>query len=151
MRDRTARQRRLLMLLAGFFGFAVTATLSIVPGSGVAEVIRAGTAAAANSAGNREAAGRSAALNRDRRPAAVWQRLATVDAAHFWRQADAFSHHLQYGSSPDASQHAVLHSDVTVPDLGLHRADVTPTRVAVPQSIHLGAVKVRGPPSGTGS
>jgi hypothetical protein len=160
VRDRTARQRRLLMLLAGFFGFAVTATLSIVPGSGVAEVIRAGTAAAANSAGNRETAARSAALNRDRRPAAVWQRLVAVDAAHFWRhadaahlwrQADAFSHHLRYGSSPDTAQHAVLPQDVTVPDLGAHRADVTPTRAAAPRSVHLGAVKVRGPPPGTGS
>ncbi|WP_242885562.1 hypothetical protein [Actinomadura litoris] len=151
MRDRTARQRRLLALLAGFFGFAVTATLSIVPGSGVAEVIRAGTAAAANSAGNRETAARSAALSRDRRPAAVWQRLVAVDAAHLWRQADAFSHHLRFGSSPDTAQHAVLPPDAAAPDLGTHRADATPTRAAVPKSVHLGSVKARGPPPRTGS
>ncbi|MFC9972944.1 hypothetical protein ACFVH6_18835 [Spirillospora sp. NPDC127200] len=51
--DALSARRRLLLVLAGFFGLAVTATLSVVPGHGAAEVIRAGVAAAANSAADR--------------------------------------------------------------------------------------------------
>ncbi|WP_067485176.1 hypothetical protein [Actinomadura hibisca] len=43
-------RRRLLLVLAGFFGLAVTATLSAVPEQGVAEVIRAGATASAPAA-----------------------------------------------------------------------------------------------------
>jgi hypothetical protein len=45
------RRRRLLMLLAGFFGFVMTAVISVMPGSTTAVVFRANTAADANRVG----------------------------------------------------------------------------------------------------
>ncbi|QXJ24480.1 hypothetical protein AGRA3207_005813 [Actinomadura graeca] len=148
--SRTSRQRRLLTLLAGFFGLAVTATLSIVPGSGVAEVIRAGTAAAANGAGSREAAAR-AAVNRDRRATAVWNRWTAADAAYLWHR---------YGPSPDAkplshtgahAQHAVLPAGTSSPGRGTRPAFAAAPCAVPPKSAHLSAVQVRGPPTITGS
>jgi hypothetical protein len=49
--DHILRRRRLLMLLAGFFGFVMTAVISVMPGSTAAEAFRANTAADANRVG----------------------------------------------------------------------------------------------------
>ncbi|WP_131740070.1 hypothetical protein [Actinomadura roseirufa] len=150
MNGHAPRRQRLLVLLAGFFGLAVTSTLSIVPGTGVAEVIRAGAAAAANSAGNREPAAK-AALNRDRRTAATWNRLTSVDAAYLWyRHAQWTSTHDTHASTVHG-QVAVLHLDAVTPGAAVQRTGVTPERSVVPRSVHLAVALGRGPPSSTGS
>ncbi|WP_067455687.1 hypothetical protein [Actinomadura macra] len=155
MNGHTSRHQRLLMLLAGFFGFAVTATLSIVPGSGVAEVIRAGTAAAANSAGSRDAA-RTAAANRDRRSTAVWNRFATADAAYRWHRyrpsagTKPFFHTEPFFQTGAHAQHAALPSEIAAARPGTYPAGAIASRTMALPSAHLSAVQVRGPPTSTG-
>ncbi|MEV5705127.1 hypothetical protein [Actinoallomurus sp. NPDC052274] len=65
MNSHTGLRRRLLTLLAGFFGFVITVVLSAIPGTAVAEVIRVGETA--NAAGTGGSAATVAALDRSRR------------------------------------------------------------------------------------
>ncbi|MEV5748046.1 hypothetical protein AB0L00_09525 [Actinoallomurus sp. NPDC052308] len=65
MKSHTGLRRRLLTLLAGFFGFVITVVLSAIPGTAVAEVIRVGETA--NAAGTGGSAATVAALDRSRR------------------------------------------------------------------------------------
>ncbi|MWA00619.1 hypothetical protein F8568_009550 [Actinomadura sp. LD22] len=141
MDDRTSRQRRLLMLLAGLFGFAMTATLSAVPNAAAVEIVRVGTAAAASGAGSR---GIAPSLARDRRAAPAWPRFSAADV-HLWKR-------LGFGAGETRSPHAVLPS-AAAPDPALRRvrAAAAWSRTVVPASVHTGTVQVRGPPIGTGS
>ncbi|MBO2458840.1 hypothetical protein [Actinomadura violacea] len=140
MDDRTSRQRRLVRLLAGFFGFALTATLSVVPNAAAVEIVRIGTAAAASGAGSR---GLASSPARDRRSAPAWPRFSAADV-HLWKR-------LGFVSGETQSPHAALPS--AAPDLALQRVRVAAarSRTAVPASVHTGTVQVRGPPISTGS
>jgi hypothetical protein len=137
---RTSRQRRLVMLLAGLFGFAMTATLSVVPSAAAVEIVRIGTAAAASGTGSR---GLAASPVRDRRTAPARPRFSAADV-HLWKR-------LGLVSSATQGQHAALPS--AAPDLALQRVRVAAarSRTALPASVHAGAVQVRGPPLRTGS
>ncbi|GAA4609205.1 hypothetical protein GCM10023195_36870 [Actinoallomurus liliacearum] len=75
MKSHTGLRRRLLTLLAGFFGFVITVVLSAIPGTAVAEVIRVGETA--NAAGTGGSAATVAALDRSRR--SKHSRAAPVD------------------------------------------------------------------------
>ncbi|MGI5164003.1 hypothetical protein ACQEU3_06570 [Spirillospora sp. CA-253888] len=119
--DALPARRRLLLVLAGLFGLAVTATLSVVPGQGTAEVIRAGVAAAADSVG-------------DRSPAVV--RPVRLDER---------PRHV-----PHASEHACIRPPATLPAPDHCRVRAK-TRHVAPPSPPLSAAQVRGPPSDTGS
>ncbi|MDL4819648.1 hypothetical protein [Actinomadura opuntiae] len=140
MSDRTSRQRRLVMLLAGFFGFAMTATLSVVPNAAAVEIVRIGTAAASSGAGSR---GQAPAPARDRRAGPAWPGFSAADV-HLWKR-------LGFGSGETQSHHCVLPSAIPDAALGQHRLTVAAARAWVPASVHTSAVPVRGPPFGTGS
>ncbi|WP_460355134.1 hypothetical protein [Actinoallomurus acanthiterrae] len=64
MKSRTLLRGRLLTLLAGFFGFVMTAVLAAIPGTAVADVIRVGSGETANAAGTGGSAATVAALDR---------------------------------------------------------------------------------------
>lgn len=140
MEHRTSRERRLVMLLAGFFGFAMTATLSVVPNAAAVEIVRIGTAAAASGTGSR---GLAASPARDRRSTPAWPRFSAADV-HLWKR-------LGFVSGEKPGQHAVLPS--AAPDLALQRVRVAAarSRTVVPASVRTGTVQVRGPPLRTGS
>jgi hypothetical protein len=138
--DRTSRQRRLVMLLAGFFGFAMTATLSVVPNAAAVEIVRIGTAAAASGAGSRGIASSPA---RDRRSTAAWPRFSAADV-HLWQR-------LGFSTGETQSPHAVLPSAVLDAALRRVRVAAVRSRTVVPASVRSGTVQVRGPPIRTGS
>ncbi|MFB4300731.1 hypothetical protein [Actinomadura sp. NTSP31] len=139
MSDRTSRQRRLVMLLAGFFGFAMTATLSVVPNAAAVEIVRIGTAAASSGAGSR---GQASSLARDRRSVPAWPRFSAADVQLWWR--------LGFGSGETQSHHSVLPSAVSAAALQSSRLKAAAARAWVPASVHTSAIAVRGPPFGTG-
>ncbi|MQY05140.1 hypothetical protein [Actinomadura macrotermitis] len=126
MNEHVCRHQRLLAVLAGLFGFAVTATLSAVPGSGVAEVIRAGTAAAAATAVN----GRAQAAE------AVAVRYAPDDHRR---------------SGPSGGYAAIAGHGPAAPGPARTGARAGAAADGLPPSVPSSAVKVRGPPSSTGS
>jgi hypothetical protein len=64
VKSRTLLRGRLLTLLAGFFGFVMTAVLAAIPGTAVADVIRVGSGETANAAGTGGSAATVAALDR---------------------------------------------------------------------------------------
>ncbi|KAB2377452.1 hypothetical protein [Actinomadura montaniterrae] len=140
MDDRTSRQRHLVRLLAGFFGFALTATLSVVPNAAAVEIVRVGTAAAASGAGSR---GLASSPARERRSAPAWPRFSAADV-HLWKR-------LGFVSPERHGDHSVLPS--AAPDLALQRvrAAAARSRTVVPASVHIGTAPVRGPPTCTGS
>jgi hypothetical protein len=77
----TSLRQRLLTLLAGFFGFVMTAVFSAIPGSAVADVIRIGATETANAAGTGASAATVASLDRDRRSARVGAAVASTARA----------------------------------------------------------------------
>ncbi|WP_433333518.1 hypothetical protein [Spirillospora sp. CA-294931] len=159
MNSHISRRRRLLMLLAGLFGFVVTTAFSVFPGtSGLAEVVRAGTAAAANIAGSRAPAARADARGPTRTAVQVTVRAFVPDrttaragglgavrnaGTGVWlprQAAPAPSEHV-------ATPHAYLAFEVLLPPAvaqGVAEPGVLLPRVAA------SSVQVRGPPSYTG-
>lgn len=139
MNDRTSRQRRLLMLLAGFFGVAMTATLSVVPNAAAVEFVRYGSAAASSGEGSR---GSASSPVRSRRSTPARPRFSAADV-HLWKR-------LGFGSADKQSRHSVLPSDVSETAVHAGRVAAAVARTVVPASVHLSTAQVRGPPSGTG-
>ncbi|MBO2447059.1 hypothetical protein J4573_08155 [Actinomadura barringtoniae] len=132
--EHASRRRRLLILLAGFFGVAVTTTVSVTPPSGAAEVIRAGTAAAANTVSTS--------------PSARSRRIHTT-ADKAWKSfCGAQSMHWGHGSCGQST---------TIPEhVGLVAALPAPrppasSEAAPHTAVLASALRVRGPPLTTGS
>ncbi|MEV0403881.1 hypothetical protein [Actinoallomurus sp. NPDC050550] len=87
MKSRTLLRGRLLTLLAGFFGFVMTAVLAAIPGTAVADVIRVGSGETSNAAGTGGSAATVAALDRG----SGRSRAAPAGTAHVPRRlASAF-------------------------------------------------------------
>ena len=134
--DRMSRTRRLLVLLAGFFGFVTSVAIAATPGAAVTDAISANTTVAADSVGVQAAT--VPALDRERRtpgPADV----TLVLAGHLRALA---AHAL-----PDATPPA----DTAYPRPVAASTPVAAPRL-VPRPVLLPAgLRVRGPPSITGS
>ncbi|MCO6011261.1 hypothetical protein NE236_40560 [Actinoallomurus purpureus] len=99
VKSHTLLRRRLLTLLAGFFGFFMTAVLAAIPGTAVADVIRVGNAESANAAGTGGSAATVAALDRGR--GSGHSRAALAGAAHVPRRGAPAPSHV-----PPAPAHA---------------------------------------------
>ncbi|GAA4634157.1 hypothetical protein GCM10023196_074590 [Actinoallomurus vinaceus] len=162
---RTSSQQRLLTLLAGFFGFVMTAVLAAIPGTAVADVMRAGGTESANTAGTGGSAATVASLDRGRRSART--AVAADTARILGRGTPA---HVVPPEAPDtaaaqATARDVLrfaaagahHAGVVVLPVGTGAgegrrvADVIAARSVAPPAVFTSAVRLRGPPPGTGS
>jgi hypothetical protein len=140
------------MLLAGFFGLAITTTVSVTPASGVAEVIRAGAASAANTLGTRAAATRTVSTSTPApsslTPAApTWRAACGADSVRWaiWQ-----AHNGSHKDAAAPAHVAAAWSAATSAESGTPAAR-TPERAVVLQAAAVSAVQVRGPPSRTGS
>jgi hypothetical protein len=101
--SRTLLRGRLLTLLAGFFGFVMTAVLAAIPGIAVADVTRVGRGETANAAGTGGSAATVAALDRgsgrSRAAPAGTPHLPRRGASAFVRVVEAGAFTLPSGSA----------------------------------------------------
>lgn len=123
VRSQVADRRRLLTLLAGFFGFAITAVFSVIPGTTASDVVRARTLEVTSSPATAAPAAQG--------------RLRTVVV----RVVRATSDH---GVTTPARELAYA------PPSSADRSPITGRRSAVLPTLSISAVRLRGPPSGTG-
>ncbi|MFG2000463.1 hypothetical protein ACGFNU_15080 [Spirillospora sp. NPDC048911] len=140
--DHVVRRQRVLMLLAGFFGFAVASTISVFPGtSGVADLVRTGTAAAANSVTTRTSATKAATpQHRDRGAAKAWRTTYGPGAVQW---AISRAHDTTVAS--DHHDVAVLRPPHAPGVAGFSIPVVAGGESALP-AVARSTVKVRGPP-----
>ncbi|GAA1551074.1 hypothetical protein GCM10009678_37470 [Actinomadura kijaniata] len=151
----TPLRRRLLLLIAGFFGVAVGAALPALlgaAGTGHADAVRSGTPAAAQSA-CREQAGRAVAGERRDTPARAPGARPTV----FWAGLPAAHwHHGHWDHGPAdravaAYDHAVaVLADAFAAGERRSRAAAANGRAAALPGLAPSAVRERGPPASTG-
>jgi len=132
--EHASRRRRLLILLAGFFGVAITTTVSVTPASGAAEMIRAGTAAAANTVSTSPSAkSRRTHTTADK----AWKSFCSAHAMH-WGKGGC-------DRSVAPAEHVALVA--AAPATAIAATGEAEASSAVLAS----ALRVRGPPSITGS
>ncbi|MFI0450370.1 hypothetical protein [Actinomadura sp. 6N118] len=139
-----ARRQRVLMLLAGFFGFAVAGTISVFPGTtGVAELLRTGTLAAANSATTRTSVAKALTPeHRSRVAAKAWQTACGADAV---RWAISQAHASEKTIASDHHDVAVLRPP-RVPSATGSSAPAAAKRGSALPAVARSTVQVRGPP-----
>ncbi|GAA0368384.1 hypothetical protein NE235_03900 [Actinoallomurus spadix] len=172
MKGHTELRRRLLTLLAGFFGFVITVVLSAIPGTAVAGVVRVGGGESANAAGTGGPAATVSALDRSRGPGSSHAaaltgtpggRGATVPSRTFSAGApvvrdEAVSATDGRGApgtvsvqAGGAGSSAVVPAVVEYLPPGPPSAAVVAARAVTPSAVLASAVGLRGPPSHTGS
>ena len=137
------RRRRLVLLLAGLFSFIMTAALSVIPGYGITDVVRAGAAAATHSAGNRSTLPPAKAFDKDGRA-----QPTSADAA------DAEVWAAESPASQDETQDTAGHLPSGGSEFGPPRYELAALPRydrAAPPAVPASGVQVRGPPFLTGS
>ncbi|KAB2352285.1 hypothetical protein [Actinomadura rudentiformis] len=137
-------RQRVLMLLAGFFGFAVAGTISVFPGTtGVAELLRTGTLAAANSVTTRTSVAKAVTPeHRTRVAAKAWQTACGADAV---RWAVSQAHACEKTIASDHHDVAVLRPPHAPGVAGTSMPAAAERGSALP-AVARSTVHVRGPP-----